>query len=75
MTNLLGELIAALLRAPDYSAQTPEPPKPQPARQSTWRVMSAADLPREGRHFTCGDDCGCAPMARLQYKPKDGAEK
>ena len=68
--NLLGDLLAALLRAPDYSAPPAEPPK----RPSTWRVMSAADLPREGGHFTCGDDCGCAPAARLRYKPKDDGE-
>jgi len=68
--NLLGELLAALLRAPDYAAQTQEPPK----RQSTWRVMSAADLPREGSHLACDDGCGCSPAAGLRYKPKDNSE-
>lgn len=70
MTNLLGDLLTALLRAPDYSAPPAEPPK----RPSTWRVMSAADLPREGRHFGCDDSCGCAPAAGLRYRSKDDNE-
>ncbi|MGO4713313.1 hypothetical protein [Bradyrhizobium sp. 2TAF24] len=72
--NLLGELLAALLRAPDYTPQAQQEPKRQSPRQSTWRVMSAADLPREGRHFTCGDDCGCTPAAGLRYRPKGDGE-
>ncbi|WP_315832194.1 hypothetical protein [Bradyrhizobium prioriisuperbiae] len=55
------DLLAALLRKPDYAA---------PTKPSTWRVMSAAGLERETSHATCDDACECVAPSRLKYKTK-----
>lgn len=60
-----SDLLAALLRKPDYAA-----PKKTSKQPSTWRVMSAAGLERETLHATCDDACECVAPSRLKYQPK-----